>query len=250
MSKKYKRKIVAIGGGELKELETLKIDKEIVKLAGKKHPRALFIPTASGDPKGYCDSFKEVYGKRLGCKVDFLLLLNKDITQKEIREKILGSDLIYVGGGNTYKMLRRWRKLKVDKYLKQAWNKGIVLSGISAGSICWFKYGQSDSPQFTNPDNPKLIKVRALGFIDAFHCPHYLSKKRKNNFDEMVTKGREMGIAINDFCAMVFKDNEFDVIASRNKMYSYRVFKKNNKVVREKIEPKRFEYKINSLLER
>ena len=79
---RYKKKIIAIGGGELRKNETLKIDKEIVRLTGKKHPKALFIPTASGDPKGYCDTFREVYGNTLGCKIDFLLLLNKDIKTK------------------------------------------------------------------------------------------------------------------------------------------------------------------------
>ena len=146
-------------------------------------------------------------------------------------------------------MLRRWRKLKVDSYLKQAWNNGIVLSGLSAGSICWFKYGQSDSPQFTNPDNPKLIKVTALGFIDAIHCPHYyIEKYRKNNFDEMVTKGKEVGIAINDHCAMAFLDDKFDVISSKKNMHSYKIFKSNDQIKREKIIPSNYDYKTKNLL--
>ncbi len=69
------KKIVAIGGGELKSLETLRIDKEIIRLSGKKHPKALFVPTASGDSEAYWKTFQRVYGKRLGCKTDVLYLL-------------------------------------------------------------------------------------------------------------------------------------------------------------------------------
>lgn len=95
------KKLVAIGGGELKDLDTLLIDREIVKLTGKKHPRALFIPTASGDADGYWQTFQKVYGEMLGCKPEVLYLVRETPSRKEIKEKILGADLIYVGGGNT-----------------------------------------------------------------------------------------------------------------------------------------------------
>ena len=138
-------KIVAIGGGELKDLDTLSIDREIVSLTGKKHPTALFIPTASGDAEGYWKTFQGIYGGMLGCKPEVLYLIKENPVKREIEEKILGADLIYVGGGNTMKMLKAWRKKGVDKLLKKAYGQGIVLSGLSAGAICWFAYGCSDS---------------------------------------------------------------------------------------------------------
>ncbi|MFQ5621295.1 MAG: Type 1 glutamine amidotransferase-like domain-containing protein, partial [Candidatus Nanoarchaeia archaeon] len=108
-------KIVAIGGGEIKNFETLSIDRAITKLTGKKKPKALFIPTASGDAEGYWQTFQKVYGKRLGCRTDKLFLLREKPTNKEITKKIKWADLIYVGGGNTLRMLKIWRRKGVDK---------------------------------------------------------------------------------------------------------------------------------------
>jgi len=140
-------KIIAIGGGEIGEEETLAIDRKIVKLAKRKNPKVLYIPTAGGDSKKWCNIFQKIYGDKLGCQVDFLLLVkNKDIlTKKIITEKILSADIIYVGGGNTLKMLQIWKKNDVDKLLKKAYKKGTILSGLSAGAICWFRYGISDA---------------------------------------------------------------------------------------------------------
>ncbi|HOZ53573.1 MAG TPA: Type 1 glutamine amidotransferase-like domain-containing protein [bacterium] len=166
-------KIIAIGGGEIGRpgysVETLKIDKDIIKLSGRKNPKILFIPTASSDSESYCDTFKKYFGQKLKCQVDVLYLINNNLSQKEISKKILGSDIIYVGGGNTLKMMNIWRKKGVDKILKKALNKDIVLSGISAGAICWFKYGLSDSRKFKNKDSD-YIQVSGLNFINIFKC--------------------------------------------------------------------------------
>src|SRR5437867_120737 len=96
---------------------TRSIDKEIVRLTGKKNPRALFIPTASGDDPEYWERFQKVYADKLGCRTDVLFLLNIKISVTEIKDKIKKADLIYIGGGNTLKMMRRWRVLGVDKLL-------------------------------------------------------------------------------------------------------------------------------------
>ena len=110
------------------ERETLAIDRKIVCLTGKGSPKALFIPTASGDSPRYWQSFQEVYGEELGCESDVLYLLGVSPTKEELEQRILSADLVYVGGGNTLKMMRRWRKLGVDKVLKEAYRRGIVLS--------------------------------------------------------------------------------------------------------------------------
>lgn len=134
------KKIIAIGGGEIGRpgypIETTKIDKEIINLTHKIKPRLLFIPTASSDSELYFDCVKKHFEKRLKCEVDVLFLLKDNYNLKEIKQKILNANIIYVGGGNTALMLKTWRKYKVDKIIKQAYSKGVVLSGLSAGSIC------------------------------------------------------------------------------------------------------------------
>jgi len=104
------KKLIAIGGGEIGRpgypVETTKIDKEIIKLTNKLNPKLLFIPTASSDSELYFDTIKKHFGKRLNCKVDVLYLLKEKPTLKQIKAKILTSDIIYVGGGNTTLMLK------------------------------------------------------------------------------------------------------------------------------------------------
>lgn len=248
-------KIVIIGGGEINNFETLPIDKRIVELTKKKHPKALFIPTGSDHPEGYFKKFDKVYGKKLGCKTDVLLLLKTKPTKKELRKKILSSDLIYVGGGNTLRMMKRWRFLGVDKILKEAYKKGIVLSGISAGGICWFESGHSDSMSFYHPTNWKYINVKGLGILKGIHCPHFNSgttrkdkrKLRRNDFKEFMKDYSDVGIAIDNNCAVEFIDDKYKVITSRKGRKAYRVFKKANKVIMEEIQKKK-DYLPTSLL--
>jgi len=232
-------KIVVIGGGEIGNFETLPFDKRIVELTKKKHPKALFIPTASGEPDGYIQNFNKVYGKKLGCKTDVLFLLKTKPTKKELREKILSSDLIYVGGGNTLKMMKRWRFLGVDKILKEAHKRGIVLSGISAGGISWFEAGHSDSMSSYNPDNWDYIKVRGLGILRGIHCPHFNSQtrgiKRRKNFLNFMKKYSAVGIAIDNHCAMEFIDGKYKVLTTKKDKKAYRVFKKRSKIIIEEI---------------
>jgi dipeptidase E len=244
------RRIVAIGGGEIKILETLKIDREIVRLTGKSAPKALFIPTASEDADGYWKTFQKIYKGRLGCKTDVLLLIREKPTRREIAKKILSSDLIYVGGGNTFKMLRIWKQYDVPQYLRRTWNNGVILSGLSAGSICWFKFGQSDSPQFTNPKDPKLIKIKALGFIDALHCPHYFREKyRHKHFEALVKKGNQVGLAIDDNCAVIFENDKFRIVSSKPGMGAYRLFRKGGRIIKERIKENSFQCSTRKLLE-
>ncbi|MFB6240595.1 MAG: Type 1 glutamine amidotransferase-like domain-containing protein, partial [Gemmatimonadota bacterium] len=101
-------RIVAVGGGEIAAHETLPIDRAIVSLAEAGTPRALFIPTASEDAEGYIETFHEVYGEELGCETDVLTLVEGNPTQEQIDEAIADADLVYVGGGNTRKMMRIW----------------------------------------------------------------------------------------------------------------------------------------------
>lgn len=231
-------KIVAIGGGEIKKHETLAIDKEIIRLSGKKRPKVLFIPTASSDSLRYIENVVDYYGRHLGCTVDILKLIDQSIDIKEISKKILRSDIIYVGGGNTLKMMTLWRKLGVDVVLKKAYKKGIVLCGLSAGAICWFAYGNSDSRQYKNPD-ASLIKVRGLGLLNVLLCPHYHSKKygkgRIVSLKKMMKHTSGIALAIDDFCALVIIDENYKIITSK-KSCAYKVYWSRGKYYHENIE--------------
>ncbi len=216
-------KIVAIGGGEISKNKTLLIDKFIINLSNKINPKVLFIPTASNDADGYIELFTK-YFTDLNCIVDSLCLVTKDLSKKEIEDKILNSDIIYVGGGNTKKMMNIWKEKNVDTFLKSAYEKGIVLSGLSAGSICWFKWGHSDSDIIENGDECDFSKVTGLGILNFAHCPHY-NETGRESFDEMISLDNIKGIALEDCTALVEIDGEFSIIKSDE---SYRSFIINN----------------------
>ena len=232
--------IVAIGGGSIINKSTVAIDREIIRLSGKKKPKLLFIGTAMSDAEKYWYHIQRYFGDSLGCTTDVLFLLKEKLTRSDIAQKILSADIIYVGGGNTLMMMKVWRRLGLDRLLKQAYEKGIVLSGISAGSICWFDSGHSDSLSFTNPKRWHYINVRGLGLIKVIHCPHYNSKTlnipRKKDFQTMMMKTRKIGIAIDDNCALEVVDDTYRIIASKSYANAYRVYKKEGKIVQEKIE--------------
>ncbi len=217
--------IVAIGG-YLKEggegtgswFDTpLEIDKEICGLTGKAHPKVLFIPTASSDSEAYELAFRKNYEGKLKCEVDVLRLILEKPSSKAIQAKIDWADLIYVGGGNTLKMMKKWRRLGVDKVLKQAWEQGKILCGVSAGSICWFEYGVSDSLHFYNKEETKYLKVRGLGFLKGVHNPHFGSETEDNQhrtkgMKEVMRRSKEKCLAIPDACAVIFEGDQYRVI--------------------------------------
>lgn len=227
--------ILAIGGGNIKKGKTVAIDKEIVRCANKTHPVLLFIPTASSDNKEYADAVKH-YFNDLGCTVDTLWLCKEKPSYQELSAKILGADIIYVGGGNTLKMMRRWRFLGVDKLLRQAHDKGTVLCGVSAGSICWFNAGNSDSRKDNNPA-ADYIKVTALGFIDALHCPHYDSEsERKESVKKMMQQESGVGIALQDCAALQIVGDTYRILTSSPSAKAYKLYWLNGRYYEEVIE--------------
>ena len=228
---KITRKIVAIGGGELSTLETAEIDKHIIELTGKTRPKALFIPTASGDATGYVDTFEACYGKEYGCQTRTLNLTQNPPSFDKISALVLDSDLIYVGGGNTYRMMKIWRRLGLDTVLAEAASRGTVLSGLSAGAICWFKYGNSDSRSFSNKIEWDYIRVSGLGFINAVYCPHYHSEKREDAFSQMIAKRGGIGIACDNNAAIEIVGNDYRVLTSAPNAKAYKLFKRNGRVV-------------------
>jgi dipeptidase E len=244
--------IVAIGGGEIRTRGTAPIDREIIRLSQKKHPQLLFIPTASSDSERYWEHVQKYFGGFLQCKTDVLFLIKEQLSKERIRRKILSADIVYVGGGNTLQMMRIWRRLGVDKLLVSAYENGTVLSGISAGAICWFDSGHSDSMSFYNPRKWQYINVSGLGLVRGVHCPHYNSMTRgiprRRHFRGMIQKIGGMGIAIENNCAIEFIDGRFyKVVSSKPHSRAYRVYKSGGEVVVEQIRQEKQLAPIESL---
>ena len=136
------RKIIAIGGGELRERTTLQIDEYIAKLAqehaGENRPYALFIPTASHDYMPYYNTFHKVYTGVFNIKTDVALTVFKEADMEKIKTKFEKADVIYVGGGDTVFMMEHWKKSGLLPLIEDAYRRGVVIAGLSAGAICWF----------------------------------------------------------------------------------------------------------------
>jgi dipeptidase E len=178
---------------------------------------------------------KKHFGRRLGYKVEVIFLLRGKNTLSEIRKKIFASDIIYVGGGDTLKMMRCWRELGVDKILREAYEKGIVLSGISAGAICWFSFGNSDSSMRIKKEG-SMIKVRGIGLIKILFCPHYdVEKQRRPELKKMMGKTSGVAIALENCTAIEIIDNYFRIIRSKTTANAYKVYWKNGKYFENKI---------------
>ena len=233
-------KITAIGGGEIgrpgSPVETGEIDQEIVRLTKKSHPRLLFIPTASSDSESYYAAVKKHFGGDLNCQTDVLYLIKDKPGRQEIADKILNTDIVYVGGGNTQKMIRIWKQTGTDVILKQAFEKGIVLSGLSAGAICWFRWGNSDSRKFHNP-SANLIKVSGLNWINALYCPHYdFEKDRRPQLIKMMMKIPGVALAFDNCCAIEIIDGKYRILSSKSSANAYQVYRQAG-TVHEKIIP-------------
>ncbi len=230
--------IVAIGGGELGELETLPIDREIVHLSGKKSPLVLFIPTASGDSEKYWEIFQNVYGKKLGCKTDALFLFRDKLSIKQVEKKILSADIVYVGGGNTLMMMKVWRKLGVDRILRKAWENGVVMAGLSAGAICWFRYGMSDARRFSNPQDTSFMRVRGLDFIHTTVSPHHIREKklREPGIREIMKRTPGIALALDDKSALIIEGENCRVFTGEENVGIRKVYKKRKEIFSEKIQ--------------
>ena len=162
-----KRHIVAIGGGSFNARpDDPVIERYMLALTRKKRPKVCFIPTASAEPADYIATFYDSFTK-LGATPTVLRLFRRT---PDLRAFLLNRDAIYVGGGNTKSMLAVWREWGLDRVLREAWNAGIVLGGVSAGAICWFDTGVTDSW------SDRLAPLACLGFLPQTCCPHYDSE--------------------------------------------------------------------------
>lgn len=216
--------IIPIGGGNILNKTTKKIDEYIIRLANVSKPKVLFIPIASNDYSEYVNNFTFYY-ESLNCEVK-TLYLSKTNNDNLIRSLIFSANIIYIGGGNTAKMMRIFKRTHVNEYLKMAYDDGIILTGISAGAMAYFTNGYSDSNRSTDK-NANLTLVKCLDFIPYCFCPHYNEQERKS-FDLFVSETNFNGIALEDNTALLFIDNEIKGMINANNEKGYFI-NKNSK---------------------
>jgi dipeptidase E len=226
-------KIVALGGGSFNRRQTWRIDREIVSMAGVERPHVLFIPTAMDDAPEHIDAFQKLYGKKLGCEVQVLKLVRNPMSVAQIEAFIDNSDLIYAGPGNTQHMLDIWRQKGIDVLLRRAAEKGGVMCGMSAGAICWFDKGHSDSARYDGGAKWSYGPVSGLGLIDAIFCPHYHTQKREQDLAKMVVETTQVAIACDDDAAFSVEDDKYRVLPVSPKIKAYRIVPHKGEAVRE-----------------
>jgi peptidase E len=204
------RQIIAMGGGGFSmEPDNLALDRYVLAQTKVEHPKVCFLAQASGESLDYTVRFYHAFNS-LNCQASHLSLFSPHTAA--IEDFLMEQDVIYVGGGNTKSMLALWREWRLDKSLAKAADNGTILAGISAGCICWFAYGSTDSIP------GKYTALPCLGYIDAGCSPHYDGEpKRRPRMHEMVAAGEmPAGYAFDDGVAGHFIDGKLmRVVSSR-----------------------------------
>ncbi|HEU0114125.1 MAG TPA: peptidase E [Thermomicrobiales bacterium] len=225
MSEPERRQIVAMGGGGFSmEPDNSLLDRYVLGLARGDNPRVCFIPTASGDAADYIQRFTDAFA-RLPCRPTVCSLYAAP--HEDLRSFILAQDVLYVGGGNTRNLLALWREWSLDDMLREAWRGGAVLAGVSAGMICWFDSGVTDSvPGATGDPRDDLSPLTCLGWLSGSACPHYDGEAaRRPVYQRLVASGElPAGYAADDGVALHYVGERLvRVVSSRPDARAYRV---------------------------
>jgi peptidase E len=220
------RRIVGLGGGGFSRFGRYsKLDDYILELTQKDSPRILYLGTAGGDSDPHIVLFYEAFAGR--ARPTHLKLFGTP-SRSDWRPLIREQDVIYVGGGNTANMLAIWRVHGMDQALREAWDDGVVLCGVSAGMNCWFECSVTDSFGL------ELADLRdGLGFLPGSVCPHYDGEeKRRPVYQQLVTAGLPAGFAVEDSAAVFFQETALqEVVAEVEGRRAYRVELVEEKVV-------------------
>ena len=207
--------IIASGGGGFgRDLEKLPQERYILDQCGAERPKVGFLPQASCEDGGYIASFYEAF-TQLGAEPTLISLFGN--VKSDLEARLLSQDIIYVGGGNTKSMLALWKEWEVDRILREAWENGTILSGVSAGAICWFEEGVTDSVW-------PLGVLPCLGFLKGSCCPHFdVEAERRPAFTGMLSEGRiGAGIALDDHAMAHYIDGELQqVVCSSESSNAY-----------------------------
>jgi dipeptidase E len=220
--------IVAFGGGGFSmEAGNPHLDDYVLRQTGVQRPKVCFLPTASGDADHYVVRFYRAFSAAR-CEPSHLSLFRRDRAAAggDIAEHLLAQDLIYVGGGSVVSLLGVWRAHGVDRILAEAHRRGIVLCGLSAGSLCWF--AESVSAFHGAPE-----AVHGLGLLPHSNCVHYDGEPtRRTAYHQLVAEGMCPGYAADDSAALHFVGNDLHrVVASRAGRRGYRVARRDGDVV-------------------
>ena len=200
---------------------------------GKRQPNICFVPTASGDDPAYITEWQAVC-TQLDLTPHVLRVWISSYDQQETYEALIGRmDAIIVGGGNTLNMLAIWEAQSIGILLKEAYERGVVMGGGSAGSLCWFNGGTTDS-------RPKVLSiVGGLGLIHKSHCPHYNSESsRRPLYHDTILKGALTdGYAVDDRAAIHFVNGEVkQAVALDDENHAYYVYRKKGEIIEERLE--------------
>jgi dipeptidase E len=221
--------IVAFGGGGFSmEAGNPLLDDYVLSLAGVARPRVCFLPTASGDADHYVVRFYRTFAER--CEATHVSLFRRDrgsgAVAGDLEQHLLGQDVVYVGGGSVVSLLGAWRAHGLDRVLKAAWRGGVVLCGLSAGSLCWF------AEAVTAFHGPPTV-VRGLGLLPYSNCVHYDGEPaRRAEYRRFVGDGVRPGYAADDGVALHFEHRRLrHVVSSRPQARAYRVEPLDGEVV-------------------
>lgn len=228
--------IVAFGGMRPVPHRTHPLVEYLADLTGQDRPRVAIVATATGDSS---ESLLNHYGRFPATRWErsHLGLFNRTITN--LHEYLLAQDLVWVGGGNTVNLLAIWRAHGVDRALRAAWEAGVILAGGSAGSLCWFDGGTTDSF-----DLHQLAPLSdGLGFLPGSHCPHYDGEaQRRPLYHRLVGQGFPGGYAVDDDAALRFVGRELaEVVSARAGATAYRVVKQGDEVLETALEARQLE---------
>ncbi len=206
------------GGGFTAEPHNPALDDFILSIARAREPRILFLPTASGDPNGQIAAFKSTFGER-SCRAHHLSLFRLEQEPADLRTLILSQDIVYVGGGSMRNLLAIWREHGLDLLLREAWEAGVVLAGLSAGGMCWFEHGITRSAGRPQP-------APALGFLPGSLSVHYDGDPiRRPAYLDAVERGTiPGGYGADDGVGLLFEGTQLRrIVSSRPGTHAYRV---------------------------
>lgn len=198
--------IVGVGGGSYAFGEVTHILRQIVRLSGKNAPRLLFLPTAGHDEDDGDDPIRDIF-RACGCEVDTLKLSKEPLSEDALRERILGADVVYAGGGDLKFLMDTWTATGADRLLREAFSRGTVLSGYSSGAMCWFDLGWDDC----GPGH-SFIFVKGMGLLPGCCCPHFDSDVW-HTFTRIVPESGTDGVAIDSRAAFVWRDGVYKTIS-------------------------------------
>ncbi|HWB68495.1 MAG TPA: peptidase E [Solirubrobacterales bacterium] len=218
--------IVAFGGGGFSmESGNPLLDDYVLGLCERERPRVCFLPSASGDADHYIVRFYRAFPADR-CEASHISFFRREQGPEDLREHLLSQDLIYVGGGSLISLLGVWRAHGLDEILREAWEAGVVLCGLSAGSLCWFAEsvtGFHGAPR----------RVKALGLLPFSNCVHYeRGSARQSSYFDFLREGMPSGYAAEDGAALHFVGTELKrVVASRPAAWGYRLDAVGKRVV-------------------